>query len=112
MIQQKVSKTARVSARHVSNFSSISQRSRLALASVLAGLTLFGAGMATTVLAQTAARTYSTKGKVTNAQGGKLVIKDKFGAEWEYTLPKGLETSVGKDVKVVYVMQAVKIEAP
>jgi len=78
----------------------------------LAALSCFCAGVATTVLAQSSARTYSTKGKVTSVQGGKLLIKDKFGGDWEYDLPKGLSTAVGKDIKVVYVMQAVKIEAP
>ena len=81
-----------------------------------------GFGMATSVVAkpsqpgsqpgQPGARTYSTKGKVTSLVGGKLIIKDKFGADWEYNSPSGLTTSVGQDIKVVYVMQAVKIEAP
>lgn len=83
------------------------------LAAGVSGLVLFAAGVATAVYAQApGSRTYSTKGKVTTLQGTKLVIKDKFGVDWEYALPKGLTTAVGKDVKVVYVMQAVKIEAP
>lgn len=82
-------------------------------ATVLGGLALFGAGVATAVLAQPSGpRTYSTKGKVTAVQGSKLVIKDKFGVDWEYALPKGMTSTVGKEVKVVYEMHAVKIEAP
>ena len=74
---------------------------------------LVAAGVARAVYAQEpGSRTYSTKGKVTAVQGSKLVIKDKFGVDWEYTLPKGLTSAVGKEVKVVYVMQALKIESP
>jgi hypothetical protein len=86
-------------------------RVALSVLSILSALV--AVGIATAVYAQgSGPRTYSTKGKVTAVQGSKLVIKDKFGVDWEYTLPKGITAAVGKEVKVVYVMQAVKIESP
>lgn len=57
-----------------------------------------------------ALRTYTTKGTVTSAQGGKLVIKDKFGQVWEYNLGKEAAPANGKNVKVTYAMTALKVE--
>lgn len=90
--------------------SRLSPRAAVALAASALVLA-FGAGVATSVLAQGSARTYSTKGKVISVTGDKLVIKDKFGVDWEYELTKGLSTTIGKAVKVVYTMRAAKIEA-
>ena len=68
------------------------------------------AGLAGTVLAGESARTYSTKGKVVSVQRGHLLLKDKFGVEWEYDMPQGFSATVGNEVKVTYTMNATKIE--
>jgi|GEM_PF-6983838 len=88
------------------------KRPVVAAAALVLVCVAFAAGVATSVLAGESARTYSTKGKVVSVQGGRLLLKDKFGVDWEYELPKSLQTSVGKEVKVVYTMHAVKLEAP
>lgn len=74
---------------------------------------LFGSGFATALWAAPQVKTYTSRGVVTVAEpGARVVIKDKLGQEWEYAAPKGTLPAVGKEVKVTYSMQAVKVEAP
>ena len=85
-------------------------RNRL-FASIGAGI-VFAAGFGTAVLARGPLKTYSTRGVLVQNTDGKVVLKDKFGATWEYTAPAASSSAaVGKQVKVTYTMNAQKIEA-
>ena len=74
-------------------------------------LVIFFLGYMTSVFAnQKGPKTYTSKGTVTQNQDGKLVIRDKNGQEWEYSLQKGMSPTKGQNVKVSYTMNASKIE--
>ncbi len=56
-------------------------------------------------------KTYTTKGVLISTDGGKVVLKDKFGQDWEYASAGAVAVAKGKNAKVTYTMQMVKVEA-
>ena len=56
-------------------------------------------------------KTYTTKGVLISTDGGKVVLKDKFGQDWEYASAGSVAVGKGKNAKVTYTMQMVKVEA-
>lgn len=77
----------------------------------LGALIGLGLGAAGTVWAGGALKTYTTRGTLVQASEGKVVLKDKFGQTWEYAMSTPPASLTGKQVKVLYSMSAVKVDA-